>query len=346
MNLSVSTSASSTIQTLTTRNIIPAYIFWELTRQCNLNCAHCYVKKEKRKEISFKEISFVIKRLKSMKALVINFSGGEVFLRKDFFKVASYAKKNNFAIKIFTNGTLISTREAKEIKKLKPLCVEVSIYSKIPSIHDAITGVKGSWKKSLKAVDYLRKNDLRVKIKCSIIKENFPAFKETVKFIKKMGLPYQFNPVLMPRQNGDSDILKHGLSKEERGFVVRNLSGGLKGKVGREQKLRTSMCSAGINSLTINTYGDVMPCIAFPVKLGNILQEDIGKIWLKNKFLLEIRKIKNKDIQQCNRCEYLEFCSRCPGIAFLKTGDYKLPYEEACQLADIKKGIINNPQKL
>lgn len=326
-------SACKKVSQLTAKKLIPIYVFWELTRNCNLSCVHCYIKKEKRREASFSEISLAMDRLKDMGSLIINFSGGEVFLRNDFFKIANFARENGFAIKIFTNGTKINHTIVRKLKKLEPLYVEISIYSNLPEIHDRVTGVKGSWSKSMAAIKGLIQEGLRVRLKCSLIKQNYETFKETKYFFERLGVPYQFNPVLMPIFDKDKEV---SLNKRQRAFIARNIINDLTGGLTKAEKLRMTMCSAGINSLTINAYGDLLPCIAFPVGFGTILNDDIENAWRNDRFLQELRGIKNKDLKYCSICSRIEFCSRCPGIALSKSKDYRQPYSEACELASLK----------
>lgn len=313
---------------LTAKKSIPIYIFWELTRSCNLSCVHCYVNKEKRRELSFKDISLGINKLKRLGSLVINFSGGEILLREDFLRIALFAKRAGFAVKIFTNGTKINNSVIAELKKIKPLYVEISVYSKTPRIHDNITKVSGSWGRSMEAVNNLTRNGLRVRLKCSLIKKNLKSFKETNNFFQSLKLPYQFNPILMPVKNRNV-----GLNKVQRSVAFKSIVTDTSSGLTKEAKLRMPMCSAGINSLTINAYGDLLPCIAFPVKIGNILDDDIRDVWNNSVFLNKLRKIKNKELVECSVCKYIESCSRCPGIALLRNGDYLKPYSEACELA-------------
>lgn len=317
---------------------MPLYVFWELTRACNLRCIHCYAVRKRRPELSCEEALLVLRKLKRAKALVINLSGGEVFMRKDFWKIAEFARKEEFAIKIFTNGTMIGHEEVKRLSKLKPLCVDISLYSSVPEAHDTITGSPGSWKRSMGAIKRLKKEGLRVRIKYSVLRENFHSFSKTLGFITRLHVPFQCNPLLMPRVDGSSEPLRHSLRGVQRDFVVKTLSSrGALGEQIRRRRLSEPMCSAGINSCAINAYGDLMPCIAFPVKLGDVVREDFKKIWLHNRLLSSIREVENRDLPRCGRCELLDVCSRCPGVALLRKGRYDFAYREACQIAALRK---------
>ena len=110
-------------------------VHWELTYRCNCRCTHCYVVKpgdegfqSRGAELSTAEAKSVIDQLTALNVLNIGFSGGEVLCRSDFFEIAQYARKNRFAIRIFTNGTLIDAEVADRIAELFPVSVEMSVY--------------------------------------------------------------------------------------------------------------------------------------------------------------------------------------------------------------------------
>ena len=88
---------------------IPLIAHWELTYRCNMTCAHCYcVQDESKKELSFSEARFVIDALADMGSLYLTFSGGEILVRDDFFFFSHYAREKGFALRLLTNGTLIT----------------------------------------------------------------------------------------------------------------------------------------------------------------------------------------------------------------------------------------------
>ncbi|MCK5553272.1 MAG: radical SAM protein, partial [Deltaproteobacteria bacterium] len=122
--MSAKTNPYTRIIKKTMDRLIPFTVHWELTYHCNLRCPHCYVAPQKsRKELSFQQISGILDLLKESGTLYVIFSGGEILTRKDFFRIAGYARKNGFALKLLTNGTLINERVADRIRDLNPLSV-------------------------------------------------------------------------------------------------------------------------------------------------------------------------------------------------------------------------------
>ncbi|MCM8783656.1 MAG: radical SAM protein [Candidatus Omnitrophica bacterium] len=121
-----------------TENLIPFHCLLELTYRCNLKCLHCYVVRDTQKELTTQQFLSILDQLKELGTLYLIISGGEPLVRTYFFEICKHAKKNNFALRIFTNASLINTNIAERIRELKPLVVEVGLYG-FEKTHDEIT---------------------------------------------------------------------------------------------------------------------------------------------------------------------------------------------------------------
>ncbi|HOY64046.1 MAG TPA: radical SAM protein, partial [bacterium] len=122
---------------------------FELTRRCNLRCRHCYVcGGDERREMSTEQVFRALDVLADSGTLFVTFTGGEPLVRRDFFEIAERAAEKNFAVRIFTNGTLIDEAAADRIAALNPLEVGISVYGATAETHDGITMSPGSFEKS------------------------------------------------------------------------------------------------------------------------------------------------------------------------------------------------------
>ena len=327
------------ISTLTAKKHIPIYAFLELTRKCNLNCRHCYIVKEKRPELSSGAAKLIINQLADSGSLILNLSGGEVFTRKDFFDIAEYARSKKFAIKIFTNGTLIDADTASRIKALKPLRVEVTLYSLNGPIHDSITRIKGSWGLTMSGIKNLAKTKVPIRIKCPLTKLNVGSYKGVLNFSKKINAKYQFDPTITPKLNGSTQPATLRINAEQLYGIFSDPELDEKSFNSKAFAEENFICSAGRNSCAISAYGDVLPCIIWPESLGNLKEKKFSEIWKNSHKLKTIRSIKMCDLARCSRCGAKKWCSRCPGLGFLEKGNLREPSDRNCQIALIKKDI-------
>ena len=154
---------SEKLSIVTRAKFIPLMSVLELTRRCNLKCLHCYIDQPKtyKNELSTAEIKSIISQLAKAGSMSLIFTGGEVFLRDDILELSSFARSLGFDLRIFTNGTLIDGNIAAGLAKIGISGIEISLYGKRQT-HDKITGVTGSFKKAMKAINVFKEHGVRV----------------------------------------------------------------------------------------------------------------------------------------------------------------------------------------
>lgn len=94
-----------------------------------------------------------------------------------------------------------------------------------------------------------------------------------------------------------------------------------------------SGCSAGLTYCGLSAQGDIIPCVPAPIKLGNLLEEDLVDIWAKNDILNNMRDRKHLK-GSCGQCNYNGLCGGCRYTAFFTTGDWLGP-DTSCPFGNI-----------
>ena len=86
-----------------------------------------------------------------------------------------------------------------------------------------------------------------------------------------------------------------------------------------QNKIHSAGCPAGHTLISIAPNGDMYPCAALTnekYKIGNILTDDLEKIWNENEILRKLRGIKKHVEGKCKNCIKLDVCrAGCRGIA-------------------------------
>jgi radical SAM protein with 4Fe4S-binding SPASM domain len=309
---------------------------WELTYRCNLRCRHCYVSGDnRRREFSYEKAQAIIDELKDLGCLYLTLSGGEILIRNDFFAIASYARKKGFALRLMTNATLIDEAVSGRMASLCPLTVETSIYAARGDLHDAITSVSGSFDKTIRAVELLKKRQLRVVIKFLIMQDNVKEFAAVKSLAQGLDVDFLFDFCLVAKDNGSRIPLAYRLNREQ----IRELLLSNNFDSGEREPAETELlCSAGVNNICISPYLDVYPCIGIKYKIGNIEQISLQDIW-RSPQLNFIRGIEVSSLAECQTCPSMQFCNRCPGMALAEDGDMFGPSTFDCLVAGIAKEI-------
>jgi radical SAM protein with 4Fe4S-binding SPASM domain len=336
--------STSILDKVRERNI-PLYALIELTYRCNLRCCHCYLPRKKSpNELSADEYKNVLDQLAVAGTLFLTFTGGEVLLREDFFEIATYAKKRNFSIFIFTNGTLVSEGVANKIKEVDPLRVKISIYGKDSKTHDGITNVPGSFRKSIAGIELLKQKGIEVSIKTPLMKCNVGQYKEIISMANKLEVEYELNTVISPKLDRSCEPLSYRINEmqlfEVFSDTVLNPDAFKEKEDVYDYRIREGMpiCAAGRNSFVVSYAGIVSPCAMLRIPFGDVKKQPFPEIWHSVE-ARKIRAIKFTDIKTCTQCELLVYCNRCPGIALLEDGNIFGPARFFCKMARVRKSI-------
>jgi radical SAM protein with 4Fe4S-binding SPASM domain len=343
-------SSFSLLMNKAARSKIPLVCHFDLTYQCNLDCVHCYVVKEDRPELSTSEIGNVLDQLVQAGTLYLTFSGGEIFTREDFFQIAEQARKNHFALKLLTNGTLIDEQIADRVAALYPDLVSISIYGMTPEIHDGITRVPGSLTRTIRAAKMLRERNVKVEVGSILMSQNINGYSKIHEFAQGIGASFTGDPRVTPRNNGDPSPLRFQINEEDLsrvwtdpifGSPPGNGPEGFYSPEDSNQESGDILCGAAHLLSYISPYGDIYPCVQFPVLCGNLRNDFFEKIWYHSPQMLEVRSTLASQLPICSTCHLVQHCRTCPGIAHIAEGDFRAPSRSVCQeakvLSDIRK---------
>lgn len=300
-------------------------VHWELTYRCNERCTHCYLDvmppgAKVPGELTTEEAQRVIDELALLGALTITFSGGEAFVRDDIIEIAQYARRKGFAVRFYTNAILINEELADKITAVKPVVVEVSLYSTSPEVHDSITQIPGSFQLTTRAIGLLRERGVKCVIKTPLMKENIEDFDSFSEFAREKGVRFNYDTTIVPKHTGDPSPLKHRPDDDQfLAFLRQRITPEHWKLLPYDESFR--FCGIGMNSLTISPYGEVYTCVGARVSAGNVREESISRIWQESPVWEESSSLTLAALPVCATCELREFCVRCHGTAAFEDGD-------------------------
>jgi radical SAM protein with 4Fe4S-binding SPASM domain len=324
---------------------IPLAVQVDVTYRCNERCVHCYLDHDDHGEMTTAEIKHLLDEMAEAGVLILTFSGGEIFVRKDFFEILEYARRLMFCVKLKTNAVLIREREAARIRDLGVESIQISIYSHRPEIHDAITLIPGSLKRSLNAIRFLKSQGLKVIMANVLMTQNMGDYPGVRALAAELGVECTLDPTITPMMDGNRSTLSLGVDNTALQRVFRDEE--LIGNVDEfcavppkpnEDDLESLPCSAGHTACYVSPYGDVFPCVQFPLPSGNVRQQRFVDIWRDSHQLNEVRSIRVKDLPSCSQCAHVSKCTRCPGLAYME-GNMRGPSTQDCEKSFARTGI-------
>lgn len=339
-------------------------IFWEVTARCNLRCKHCYLHDElttpsaqDTDELGTKDCLKIVEQFDEANVFYVSVLGGEPFARPDILEILRYMGEKKFWTRITTNGTLIDEPTARELAAIHIQGLFVSLEGPRAEINDAVRG-KGSFKKAIQGVDYLRDFGIPFCIQVTVNRLNYDKIDSIIDLCLHLGAERTiFNSFDCFQSNSQfSSLLKLGKeeifsaaqkiakTKEEypEDFIVSDMTSALRFLPRRPDPAvkndRFIRCDLGLTQLAVLSNGDVIACK---------YMRDIILCNLQTTHLSEIPKLpqfkKFKDMrtltideanEKCSTCEWRYVCGGgCRGRAYLQHADLLAPDPHSCLLA-------------
>ncbi|MFC2007609.1 radical SAM protein [Chloroflexota bacterium] len=353
-------------------------VVWNYTRQCNLNCLHCYASADNQKspeEMDTTTGKAFIDDLVDFGVPVVLFSGGEPLLRKDFFELAAYAKERGRRIAISTNGTLITDQTAREISDIGFAEVGISLDG-IGANNDHFRGKKGAFQSALAGIRNSLAAGLRVSLRLTITRFNYQEIPAIFQLIEDEGIQRACFYHLAYSGRGDSlqeedishsqtrdvvdlichhtvDLHERGLSKEI--LTVGNHADGvyLYLKLREQDPARAENVldllrrnggnNSGIKIGAVDDLGNVHPDqFWWHYTLGNVQQKKFGDIWTDTSEPL-LQGLKNRKgllKGRCASCQHLDICNGNLRVRAEAVYDDVWAEDPACYLTDEEIGTI------
>jgi len=347
-------------------------VWIHLTHECNLRCRYCYVSAGEalENELSTEE---VIRLLDDVKALgegryqTVALSGGEPLLREDIWDIAAHVRKLGMTIILATNGTLVDDAMAKKLKEYVSY-VHLSLDG-TEEHHDELRG-KGSFQKAMTAMRHLQANGVPCYFSAVVTKHNMRDVPNLVRIAHEYGIREVKSPPIMPIGRGDEELQPSNvelaelwrdthLLEEKLGYKVHNVNDRSVAPAHPIKYGRYS-CTAGINSISIDSDGSVYPCQAAmfgEFYVGNVRERSLKDIWEDPGSFKRWRDTTVQAIPKCSACQWRMYCGGgCRMHAYTKHGKICAPdtfcdlyfklYEEGLWnhvYRDLKREII--PEK-
>ncbi|HJJ16705.1 MAG TPA: radical SAM protein [Bacilli bacterium] len=316
---------------------------WHLSENCNLKCLHCYQENHKPIQLSYEQLEKIYKQYKNLLKKLkmkghINITGGEPLCNPHLFKILDLIKKNEelISFSILTNGTLITKNIAKKIKSYNPYYVQVSLEGG-QKTNDYIRG-KGTYKKIAKGIKNLKKYNIFTSISFTATTLNYKEFPKVVSYAKKYKVDNVWSDRYIPLGDSEDKNLALNVSQTQE-YLSIMAKERLKLKRKQYNKTTISMyralqfqktndfaygCTAGDTLLTVMENGDLVPCRRMPIVVGNLLKDDMYKLYKTNSILKKLRK--NTIPDDCNDCEHAQMCHgglKCLTYAIYKDLNHK-----------------------
>ena len=299
-----------------------------LTYNCNNNCGHCYLPKDK----SIKGVPLttnhwkeVIDKLWNIGIPQIVFTGGEPLTYPNIVELISYSKE--FTTGIITNGTKLTLDLATQLKQSDLDWIQITLESMNKSTHDEMQGREGAFDETIQGIKNAVSAGLLVSINATLTKKNYKDIGGLIKLANNLGVKYvSTNAIINSGKGIDAKKIDGITEKQIKNALLLGKQSALETDIHFDWFLPTCYknlnpielgfgrrcCSACTINMMIEPTGDTIPCQSWTQeKLGNIMIDEWITIW-NSPVAVKIRQ-KGFIPDKCKGCEYISTCGgSCP----------------------------------
>ncbi len=323
---------------------VPHVVAWNLTRRCNLECAHCYISAGPR-ESATAELDTAACLAVADQILAVNpaplliLSGGEPLLRDDLAEIARHASARGATVVVGTNGTLLTDQRIAALQEAGVRGVAVSVDSLRPRYHDNFRHGKGSLAETQTSLARLRARRLDFIIQTTVTKGNRAELARLVEWSAGQGA-VSFNCYFLVSTGrgasltdlapADYEAVLADLTRWQREYRGRML---LRAKCAPHFMRHVhqadpdspilnyeTRCPCGTQYCRVTPDGKVTPCPYIPEVAGDLSAQTFSDIWRGSALFRRLRgggPLGGK----CGTCEYRKLCGGCRARALAVSGD-------------------------
>ncbi|MFH1590868.1 MAG: radical SAM protein [archaeon] len=285
--------ASNMLQVVLLRKDLLRHIDINVGPACNLKCQHCFASNFKKDEplLTNAEWTKVADECNELGSVVFQLTGGEPLAYKSLDGIIKSLRPQKNLITIATNGTLVTEKRLKELKKIGVDVMVFSLDSGNPEEHDEFRNAKGTYDRVMKSIEMCQKLKMKVSITTTLTHKNirskdmFKLFDYAIKRRLMVSIA-----LLVPAGRA----LEHdefAITEEDSEYLDKVL-------VPKYPNLRRDWetnywktgCGAATEKLYIAPYGDVMTCPYIHLSFGNAKKDSIKTIQKRMMKVPEFRK--------------------------------------------------------
>ncbi len=328
---------------------------FHITGRCNLRCKHCYRTEGNVEPLSTEDVLQIIDQFAALQQQYnklhnlqkkghINITGGEPFMRQDIDQILHHlgSYRNQLSFGILSNGSFLNKERIATLKENGVSFVQLSIDGD-RATHDSLRA-PGDYDRTFQTAHLLEQQGVRTYISFTANRNNYHHLTQVARECRKHRITKLWTDRLVPIGTGEQlqnlaitsailpDYLKT-LKKAQGSWLTRLLYPKTQVTANRALQFLGAQgqiysCSAGNSLITVDEFGQIMPCRRMPILCGNVLEQPLDKVYFESEVFLNLRK---KDIPKaCSQCAYHYYCrggAKCQAHA--TCGTYHQP-DPAC----------------
>ena len=329
---------------------------FELTARCNFDCPMCYVHLKQEdisaqgRELSAAEWIELARQARDAGMVFALLTGGEPFVRKDFFEIYHAMKEMGIMVSINSNGSMLSGEILHKLLEDPPFRINISLYGGSNDTYCAMCG-RPAYDQVIEHIRALKEAGVDVRLNVSITPYNRHDLAAICHKAEELGVHVKLASYMYPsiRVNGGRYGYGDRLSPAEaaRASVEWDLLRfepevfAQRANAMHEQSLVEESdcaadldegvgCRAGSTAFWMTWDGRMLPCGMMPYPVAHPMEVGFKQAWEQIRAETKALRMPTK----CGNCPKRNACSVCAAVCVTETGRFDVVPEYVCAMTD------------
>lgn len=326
---------------------------FELTARCNFDCPMCYVHLHQKdveaagKELTAEQWIELARQAKDRGMMFALLTGGEPFIRRDFFEIYEAMRNMGLLVSINSNGAMLSGGIRERLLENPPFRINISLYGGCRETYRNMCG-QDVFETVTENIRALKAAGVDVRLNLSITPYNRQDMRRIYDISQELDVHVKSSSYMYPpvRNRNSSD---HRLSPEEAARCsvawdrIRLTPEAFALRAEKIQSLAAAetrecavdldegvSCRAGYSAFWMTWDGRMLPCGMMPFPVAYPLEVGFDAAWEEIK--QQTRKIRLP--KECAGCAKREVCPACAAVCITESGRFEGVPEYMCRMTE------------
>lgn len=335
---------------------IPVSGTFELTARCNFSCPMCYVHlrdARQEDELTAQQWLELARQARDQGMIFALLTGGEPFLRKDFFEIYRGMKALGLLISINTNASVMTEQILEQLLQDPPSRMNISLYGGCGETYRKMCGVT-AFERVTQNIRVLKAAGVDVRLSYSITPDNRQDMERIYAISRELDVQikassYMYPPVRLEGGGASCRRLSPGEAAEAAVAWDMLRLGAEEMRLRAKRMIHDSQrecpvdiddgvgCRAGSTSLWLTWDGRMLPCGMMPGPTAYPLKTGFGAAW--GQIREAVKQIKLPSA--CVTCSKRNLCCVCASVCIAETGAFDAVPDYACRRTEAISRLLD-----
>ena len=329
---------------------------FELTARCNFDCPMCYVHLKQEdidaqgRELTATQWIELARQARDAGTVFLLLTGGEPFVRKDFFEIYHAMKEMGMMISINSNGSMLRGEILEKLLADPPFRINISLYGGSNETYQRMCGLP-AFDRVLENIAALKNAGVDVRLNVSITPYNRGDLEAICRKAEELGVHMKATGYMFPsvRVNGGRYGCGSRLSPEDAARVsvqwdrlrfdpeifAKRAEGMKDLTLVEERECAADLdegvsCRAGSTGFWVTWDGKMRPCGMVPYPTAYPVKDGFQTAW--EQIRAETKKLRMPT--KCGSCPKRSVCTVCAAMCVTETGKFDGVPEYVCAMTD------------